>query len=56
MSNMSEEPSSNRPDPCSFCEPRILKLAPGETWSCPECGVEWAADDRGIWPAEEIDA
>lgn len=50
------ETDADRPDPCQHCEYEITRLAPGEVWTCPECGVEWAADERGVWPAEEIDA
>jgi len=48
---MSEE---GRPEPCDYCEPRILKIAVGDTYECPECGAKWAADPAGVWPANEI--
>jgi ribosomal protein L37AE/L43A len=45
----------NRPDPCENCKPKLLKIAVGETYECPKCGVEWASDVAGVWLADEMD-
>ena len=44
----------SRPEPCEDCEPKLLKIAVGETYECPKCGIEWASDPGGVWPADEV--
>lgn len=44
----------DRPEPCDHCEPKLLKIAVGNTYKCPEYGVEWVADPAGVWPADEV--
>lgn len=33
---------------CADCGPKLLQLAPGESYTCEGCGIEWTADDRGV--------
>ncbi len=32
-----------------------MRLAAGNSYECPECGTEWVADERGVWPAAELE-
>lgn len=43
-----------RPEPCEECEPKLLRIAEGESYECPNCGNKWTADPAGIWPADEV--
>jgi len=47
---------STEPEPCETCEPKLMQIAHGNEYECPDCGQVWVNDGRGVQPAEQVDA
>lgn len=50
--------NDDEPHGCQHCRTVVMKLAPGESYECEECGTEWeyrADEDRGPWPVDARD-
>lgn len=43
------------PEPCETCEPKLLQLAHGSEFRCPDCGQKWVHDGRGVQPVEDVE-
>lgn len=41
---------------CETCDAKVLRLAAGNEHECDECGQEWVATAKGVWPADELPA
>lgn len=56
MSRDTSADDSAEVEPCETCEPKLLKIAAGNEYECPDCGQVWVNDGRGVQPAEQVDA